>query len=364
MFNVELLADRTARATLERRRNKETERQQRVFNAKVRTIGVDKEALDMQVKDQKKQEDAAKEKQSAYDADMLQNCKVAGLLHSQQEKEKRAMEKDIVNYRNQYQQPWCQREYDLNDPDRCKKTDQSDAQMMLPGLVGEDPDSRSRQQRQKEQFRGWLIQQQTERAVETHEQRLEKQRYDQSRVDMDNTALQLQNMEMERRKAAAFATKECNLAMTEEKRRKEQECKDEYYQAATMNHLQGQLIGVDAEPSLGMVGAPGLCPCSDSRAPAESLPQIIQFQKHQIEEKKRTELEKRKEEELLDRVRLDSARTALLIERRQARLNKQLRRHQDNTNIRLAESQRQQKPDIERGCIDDSFFDQFNTTSR
>ena len=73
---------------------------------------------------------------------------------------------------------------------------------------------------------------------------------------------------------------------TEEKRRKEQECKDKDYQAATMNHLQEQLIGVDAEPSLGMVGAPGLCPSSDSRAPAESLPQIIQFQKHQIEEKK------------------------------------------------------------------------------
>lgn len=40
MFNVELLADRIARTNLERRRNKETERQQRIFNAKVRTIGV------------------------------------------------------------------------------------------------------------------------------------------------------------------------------------------------------------------------------------------------------------------------------------------------------------------------------------
>ena len=41
-------------------------------------------------------------------------------------------------------------------------------------------------------------------------------------------------------------------------------------------------------------------------------------------------------------MRLDSARTALLIERQQARLNKQLRRHLDGTNIKLAESQRQQ----------------------
>lgn len=107
------------------------------------------------------------------DADMLHNSKVACLLHSRQVKEKRAMEKDIVNYRHQYQQPWCQREYDLNDPDRCRKTDQSEGQMMPPGLVGEDRDSKSRLQRQRQQLREWLIQQQTERAAETHQQRLE-----------------------------------------------------------------------------------------------------------------------------------------------------------------------------------------------
>ncbi|KAM7414150.1 hypothetical protein PAMA_019122 [Pampus argenteus] len=286
----------------------------------------------MQVKEKKKQEDAAKEEQRAWDAEMLHNSKVACLLHSRQVKEKRVIEKDIVNYHHQYQKPWCQREYDLNDPDHWRKTEEGEAQLMMsPDLVGEDPESRSRLQRQREQLREWLIQQQTERAVETHQQRLEKQRNDQIRVDMDNKALQLQNMEMERRRAAAVATKECNLAMTEEKR-----CKDKDYRADMMNH---QMTGVDAKPSLGMVG---LCASSDRRRHPESLQQIIQIQKYQIEEKKRIELEKKKEEEQHDRVRLDSARTALLIERQQARLNKQLRRHQDSTNIKLAESQRQQ----------------------
>lgn len=50
----------------------------------------------------------------------------------------------------------------------------------------------------------------------------------------------------------------------------------------------------------------------------------------------------KKEEEQYDRVRLESARTALLLERQQARLNKQLRKHLDGTNIKLAESQREQ----------------------
>ncbi|XP_078114011.1 RIB43A-like with coiled-coils protein 2 isoform X2 [Sander vitreus] len=312
MFNV----DGVARTTLQRRRYRETERQERIFNDKMRTVGVDTEALNMQIKEKEKQEEAAKEEQNAYHADMLHNSKVACLLQSREAKEKRAMEKAIVDYRHQYQQPRCQQEHDLGD-----------AQMMPPGLLGEDPDSESRRQRQREQLREWLIQQQSELAAERHQRKIEEQRYDQSRVDMDNKALQLQSTEMTRRKAATLATKEYNLAKIEEKRHQEEEHNDE---------------GVDVKPTPGMVGVPGLCPSSDRRAPPESLQQIIQFQKYQIEEKKRVELDRKREEEQHDRVRMDSARTALLIERQQARLNKQLRQHLDSTNVKLAEIHKQQ----------------------
>lgn len=82
------------------------------------------------------------------------------------------MEKAIVSYRHQYQQPWAQREYDLNDPHHCRKTGQG-VQMMPPGLVGEDPNSKDRLQRQQEQLREWLLQQQSERAAERHQLKLE-----------------------------------------------------------------------------------------------------------------------------------------------------------------------------------------------
>ncbi|KAM8752214.1 RIB43A-like with coiled-coils protein 2 [Acanthopagrus schlegelii] len=346
MLNIELLSDHKARASLQRRRNTETERRERIFNDKVRTIGVDKDALDIQIKEKKKQEEAAREEQNAHDAATLHNSKVASLLHRRQVKEKLAMEKDIVKFRHQYQQPWSQREYDLNDPDRCRKTELADAQMMPPGLVGEDPNSQNRRQRQREQLREWLIQQQSERAAERHHQKLEEQCYDQTRVEMDIKALQLQSIEMGRQKAAAIATKEYNLALIKEKGK------------------QRQLQGVDDEPPISMMGAPGLCPSDDQRATQENLQQIIQFQKYQIEEKKRIKVEKKQEEELHDRVRVDSARTALLIERQQARLNKQLRRHLDSTNVQLAQKQKEPNPVIERGHIDDSFFSKFNTSSR
>ncbi|XP_008290576.1 RIB43A-like with coiled-coils protein 2 [Stegastes partitus] len=347
MFNVELVSDRLARTTLERRRHKESERRERIFNDTVRTMGVDKEALDLQVTEKKKQEAAAKKEQDAYDAEMLHSRKAANILQNQQVKEKRALEKAVVTFRRQNQQPRSQREFDLNDPDLCRKTDQGDAQMILPGLVGEDPESKSRLQRQREQLRGWLVQQQAEQAAKRNQQKLEEQRYERNRVETDNVAVQLQNQEKERREAAAIANKDYNLAKIKEK-----------------NNLQRQLTEADAECTPSVVGVPGLCPSSDRRAPPESLQQINQFQKHQIEEKRRTELNKKREEERYDRVRLDSARAALLLERQQARLDKQLRRHLDNANVQLAEAHRRQKPDIDRGRIDDSFFSQFNTCSR
>lgn len=107
------------------------------------------------------------------DAEMLHNSKVACLLHSREVKEKRAMEKAVVDYRHQYQQPQCQSDYDLSDPHRCGNTDPGDAQMMLPGLLGEDPHSESRGRRQREQLREWLLQQQGEQAAERQRQTLE-----------------------------------------------------------------------------------------------------------------------------------------------------------------------------------------------
>lgn len=174
------------------------------------------------------------------------------------------MERAMVNYRYQYQQPQSQRDFDLNDPDRHRNTRPADARMLIPGLVGEDPDSNQRRQRQREQMREWIYQQQTERQEEKHREQLEgSYRYkfpcwtcspattaatenktnrqtltiytnclqqkqqtfhplssssselqlDQSTIDKNNRAMQLELMEVEQRRAAKVAAAEFNGAM-------------------------------------------------------------------------------------------------------------------------------------------------------
>lgn len=94
------------------------------------------------------------------DAEMLRHSEAASLLHRRQVKEKQVMEKAIVDYWHRYQQPRSRQE-------------PGDVQMMLPGLVGEDLDCKVRQQRQGDQLRRWLSQQQSERDAERNRQKME-----------------------------------------------------------------------------------------------------------------------------------------------------------------------------------------------
>ncbi|XP_024137962.1 RIB43A-like with coiled-coils protein 2 isoform X2 [Oryzias melastigma] len=321
MQNIDLTSERAARLILERRRDREAERRERVFNDKVRTVGVDREALDEQVQERKRQEEKVKQEQAAFDADAIHQSRAAGVLQIRRMKQKHELEEALHAFRSQNQQAWTRTEFDLNDPDRWRKMDPSDAQMILPGLVGEDPTKSSRHQRQKEQLREWLVQQQAEQETSRGQRELEDQKYNQSREEILNTAGERLHLQKEQRKEAAIATKNYNLAMIEEK-----------HQLKEQN---------DPDYVLESAAVPGFSPSAD-----------------------RLELERKQEDERFDRVRLDSARAALLMERRQARISKQLRRQLDSTNVHLAQTHKQQKPDIERGQIDESFFSKFNTCSR
>ncbi|XP_060932467.1 RIB43A-like with coiled-coils protein 2 [Limanda limanda] len=323
MYVVETEEERIARLKLQRRRNEEAERNGRLYNDKTRLIGIDKEALDMQVEEKKKLKEAEEEKQKAQDAESLHNSKVVRIRQQKEEKNKRAMQMDLVNYRQQHQQRWSQQEFGLNNTDHSRETG-----VMPPGFMGEDPEIKNRLQRQQEQLRRWSNQQQSEQAEERHQQTLEKMLCDQKRLAMDNRALQLQSLNMERRRAEAVATDEFNLAKFEENRR--QECYEE------------ENRGLDITPALGRWGVPGLCPGSDLRGPPETQEQVLQFQRNQIEEKKRIELENKREEEQHDRVRVASARSALLFERKQAKLSRQMSRQVESSNMELAELQRQE----------------------
>nr|XP_057935678.1 RIB43A-like with coiled-coils protein 2 [Doryrhamphus excisus] len=327
-------------ASIERRRNNERERKARIFNDKVRTIGIDKEGLDKQLDEKKREKDAEKLEQETFDAQMLHNSKQAQLLQMKQDKEKLA--KQRASFVDQYEKAMREREMIRDVPHGEVE------EMMPPGMAGEDPDNESRVCRQREQLREWLLQQKEEQAWEKERQKMEQLDYDKFRVHMDGVALQLENAQMESRKKTAVETTKFNQSMAEERHRQERELKD--------NPLR------DLLPS--KLGAPGLVPSRDRRPRPESWQQMKKFWNLQIQEKMMSKLDGIREAQQHDCFSSKTTRTALIVQREQERQRKQLRQQLDHCNNEAAEFYRRNRPDIERGGIDDSFFTKFNTCSR
>ncbi|XP_036424034.1 RIB43A-like with coiled-coils protein 2 [Colossoma macropomum] len=365
MNRVELLSDRIAAAHLDRRRNRELQRQERIFNANVRTIGIDTDALDHQVEEKRNKEEAEARALKEYTDGLICSDRTACLLEHRQKKDKRLLEEAIVGFRQQFQQPSSRREFDLNDPELLKK---QDGVRILPGLPGEDLHSRERTRRQREQLRDWSIQQQLELEHAKELQTLEDQQYDQSQLALDSRALELQKMEEEHKRATAIAIKDFNQALAAEvikRQENERRKEEENNQADVLNQMQGELLSESPQrvPGLTRVRRD----CYKGLTP-QQLMHYTNYQQQQAEEKRRARVQQREEELQQDRERLALARAALLQERRQARISKELRRALDNTNTQLAQIQKAQRSYLEKEVYpnipDESYFAQFNKTSR
>nr|XP_055048784.1 RIB43A-like with coiled-coils protein 2 [Misgurnus anguillicaudatus] len=367
MSYVEHLCDRTEALQFDRRKTREEQRKEKIFNDKVRTTGVDKDALDQQVKERREQEQREADEFNAYANDLMFGDRVACILDQRQKKDERLLNEAITQFRQQFQQATSRREFDLNDPELLKK---QEGMEILPGLTGEDLALTDRLRKQKDQLRAWCIQQQQEREQTKQQLKQQVHQYDQSRLSLDNRALELQKMEEQCKKAAAAATKDFNLALAAEirqRRLQERREEEENNQTDILNQLNGDLLTENPEQSASVLGLSRLRrDCYKGMTPKE-LQHYTQYQQQQAEEKKRASLQQREKEMQEYNSRMASARTALLLERQQARANKEMRRALDNTNTRLAQdhdAQQKQLQEVYTNIPDDRYFAQFKSSNR
>merc|ERR1719515_511497 len=89
MYKLDLPLDQKEQAAIERRRNQELARQSRIFNAKVRTIGVDVDAITQQAEDKKRREERERLRSEAFASDAVRADKIAVLLEQRQDHDRR-----------------------------------------------------------------------------------------------------------------------------------------------------------------------------------------------------------------------------------------------------------------------------------
>uniref|UniRef100_A0A452QB02 RIB43A domain with coiled-coils 2 n=2 Tax=Ursus americanus TaxID=9643 RepID=A0A452QB02_URSAM len=309
---------------------------------------------------------------------MRQNDKIACILEGRERRDRKSLCKAISDFQQHFQRPETRREFDLSDPLALKKDlparqSDNDIRNTVSGMqrfMGEDLNFCERKKFQQEQSREWSLQQQREWENARAYQRCAEDLYVKTRLQLDETAKHLQNLESATRRAVSAAVKEFNKSQaTESLERKIQEKKQEQEDnlAEISNLLRGDLLSENPQQAASSFGPHRVVPDRWKGMTQEQLEQIRLVQKQQVQEKLRLQEEERQRDMDWDRRRVQTARAALLMERQQQRQRRDLRRALDCNNLSLAKEQRARKKYMEEICTNqptEDYFTQFNTRSR
>ncbi|XP_068258233.1 RIB43A-like with coiled-coils protein 2 [Nyctibius grandis] len=379
MSRLGLERDLREAAALERRRQRELQRQSRIFNARVRTIGVDKDALDTQVKDRKIQEASEKARNEELANEMKQNDKIMCMLEQRQKNDIRNINKAINEFQKNFQKPETRREFDLSDPqalkkDRPARLSDNDPQCTVSGLqkfMGEDLNYDQRMKFQKEQLREWSLQQQRDWKNALADQKFADDLYDKNRIELDQKTMEQQRKEEEKRRAVCTATKDFNRTQAAELAERKmlekyQKMKDDMDEISSL--LQGDLLSENPEQAVSSFGRHRVITDRWKGMNQDQLMAIRHSQQQQVLEKLRLKEEERQRDAAWDRQSIQAARAQLVLERHQQRQNRECRQALDNINAVLSQEQKSKniylKEEAYSNIPTGQYYAQFNTTSR
>lgn len=379
MYKLDLPVDYKEAAAIERRRNMEEQRKSRIFNSKSRTIGVDLQALEQQIKDRKQQEDYEQKRSNAFAADAVRNDKITQLLEKRQEQDVVELNRAVNEFRMLHQQPDSRREFDLYDPDYLKKdkparVSDDDPRCGISSLQkfdGEDLNNKARNQYQAEQLREWALEQQREREQAQKNQEKADRLYELKMRELDQRSMELQQAEEECRKAINLAQADYNKALArerdeKERLRKQQQLDDNTTEIA--NHVFGDILTENPAVAQSAFGPHRVITDRWKGMSPNQLEDIRKQQELQRKEKERLQQEKKLRDEEFDRQRVANARAATLLEREHERKREELNRRMADENRRLAQEQKAHKDFLDKEVYTNpptaSFFMQFNTSTR
>uniref|UniRef100_A0A8B9BHI9 RIB43A domain with coiled-coils 2 n=1 Tax=Anser brachyrhynchus TaxID=132585 RepID=A0A8B9BHI9_9AVES len=366
-------------AALERRRQRELQRQSRVFNAWLRTIGVDKDALDAQVKDRKIQEAAKKARNEELANEFKQNDKIMCMLEERQKYVIRNINKAVSDFQKNFQKPETRREFDLSDPqalkkDRPARLSDNDPRCTVSGLqkfMGEDLNYSLRMKFQKEQLREWSLQQQRDWKNALADKKFLDDLHDKNRIELDRKTMEQQRTEEETHRAVCAATKEFNRSQAAElaerkKLEKHQKMKDDMDEISSL--LQGDLLSENPEQATSSFGRHRVITDRWKGMNQDQLMAIRSSQQQQVLEKLRLKEEERRRDAEWDRQSIQAARAQLILERHQQRQSWERCRALDSINAELSQEQKSKniylKEEEYSNVPTSQYFAQFNTTSR
>ncbi|XP_050412999.1 RIB43A-like with coiled-coils protein 2 [Patella vulgata] len=379
MYKLDLPVDYKEAAAIERRRKMEEHRQSRIFNSKVRTIGIDEQAIQQQLSDKKEQELYEKNRLEAHAADATRNDLIGLLLEKRQGEDIRELNRAEVEFRQLHQQPESRREFDLYDPDALKKDkparvhddDPRCGISSLQKFEGEDLNNPARIKLQQEQKKHWLEQQKRELEQAKRNQDMADKLYQLKQKELDQRAMELQEAEEQCRRAINMATTDYNKALDDEQKERARlkRQQDEDDNATEMaNHIFGDILTENPAVAQSAFGPHRVITDRWKGMSPEQIAEIKRQQEIQRQEQERLKQEQDRKNDEFDKQRVANARAALLLEREADRKRRDITKQLADENRRLSQEQKAHKDFLYKEVYTNpptaAYFMQWNTTSR
>uniref|UniRef100_A0A670YB89 RIB43A-like with coiled-coils protein 1 n=1 Tax=Pseudonaja textilis TaxID=8673 RepID=A0A670YB89_PSETE len=307
MYKVDIQADLREAAAVEARRNREKQRQSRIFNARYRTMGVDIEGLKRQVEERKLRENIEKRREEAFGK--VQCDKVAQMLEEEEHQRKKQLCQDLVEFREREQQPSTRREWDIHDPEAVRKgqparvsdDDPRCGPSSMQCFAGEDLNFNNTHNCNliiRNQV-GYVLYRLPCTAPILHLPNLADNLEGKKRIELDLRAWELAQLEEECRRAKAMALADFNRAqaaeVAEQQRVSQQREQDDNY-AEIHNHLTGNLLLEDPSVAKSLLGPHRVITDRWKGMSPEQLQAVWQMQKEQCRENQVRDKEGRAEE--------------------------------------------------------------------
>ena len=370
-FQVITKEDRKLAASIERRRQIEEERKQRIFNTRFRKIGIDKEFLDKQVAEKKQLREVEQARESELDENLIRGSKLALLLEKQQEEERRNINKDIENFRRHCQRTEDRRDYDLYDPNALKKVAPIRDEASAHKFEGEDGGGKGRSKAQQEQTRWWIEKQMGERVQAERDQQEAEKAYQEAVISRDKRAMALDKMERECRRRLNEATARFNRALAEEQEHR-RHCEalqdEEDNKAEIYNHVTGDFLTEAKEQAESTRGPDKPLATRYKGMSADQLRAFRDAQAFQMKEIERMKLEEKQRNEDWDQLMNSQAVVANTYQRELDRRRADIKKKVAEENLQLAHQQKSHQEYLNRVLYKNkptaAYFEQFNRDAR
>ncbi|XP_010782713.1 RIB43A-like with coiled-coils protein 1 [Notothenia coriiceps] len=378
MYKVDLPLDQSIENAVERRRSAETERKARIFNTRLRVMGLDVSALDQQVQKKKHQQNMEIQRDKAFDT--LREYHDEALLQQDiDEKEKQdTLQAELTQYWATHQCVEDSRDADLKCGLKGAFSSTTPEGKLGPASMtlfqGEDI---GEEQRRREQMK------KTDRDLRTQKEDNERKHVGEKQREMivnkelvlqDLRGVQLHALDEECKKATRIALDNYNHALTAERaeRLKEQHRREEMEKRAEMQHtLTSDMMTECAEAAERELGGRRAARVLVDRWKGMSPKQLSAI--HREREEQRQERERQRDAEKIQNAAwelqlLKLSRKAEEEDRRAEELRRERRIQTDHYNMQLAREQQEHQEFLNKKLYTNKpskdYFHQFNTSSR